>query len=251
MACAVERGARVLRDAAVDDDKRAVRLTLYREDPVEGRSRRADQGAARLDPDLRNRNAVRSRLSRNALGYLANRRRDIERFVVRFGTRLDAESSTDHEPPYWKAPPCKALGRCGKRRGGCQVRLDLADLRADVRVQAGEERCGIFAQHGCRCGLVARMDSEFGVVAAGADERVRARLDADVETEYHLRARSVARETHETSELFDSIHRDKAQPAAARGAELFVGLSGAVQRDALRRKAGPFRRDQLAQRADV
>ncbi len=77
------------------------------------------------------------------------------------------------------------------------------------------------------------------------------RFDADVEAQQNLRRSGVARQAREAREFFDSVHGDAAGSAATDGDELVVVLPGAVQRHALRRKAGALSGDELSERADV
>jgi hypothetical protein len=62
---------------------------------------------------------------------------------------------------------------------------------------------------------------------------------------------SVSRNIRKPLELRDAVDGDAADPSAARGKQLLVGLSCAVQRDASRFESGSLRGHELTQRTDV
>ena len=62
---------------------------------------------------------------------------------------------------------------------------------------------------------------------------------------------SVSRNLRKPLELRDAVDGDAADLSGARGHQLLVGLSRAVQRDALRFESGSLRGHELAQRTDV
>jgi hypothetical protein len=61
----------------------------------------------------------------------------------------------------------------------------------------------------------------------------------------------VSRNVRKSLELRDAVDGDTADPSGARGHQLLVGLSRAVQRNALGFESGSLRRHELAKRTDV
>ncbi len=90
-----------------------------------------------------------------------------------------------------------------------------------MRVQSGEAKIRMRTQDLGGDFLVARVDSELTFVAAGADKRVPAGFDSDVETKDDVDSRSVVADCGEPAELFYAVGDDVAQasrtaPPAAR-----------------------------------
>jgi hypothetical protein len=165
--------------------------------------------------------------------------------------RPNTESAADDETFGEKSASRESLRGVEQRRSVGLKWFGRKDLRANVRVQAGEAKIRMRVQDLGGQFFVANVDSEFAFVAAGADKRVAAGFDSDVETKDDVDSRSVVADCGEPAELFHAVGDDVAQTSRTRGLQLVLRLAGPVKGYSLRRKSGALGRDELAQRADV
>src|SRR5438093_39378 len=129
------------------------------------------------------------------------------------------------------------------------VRVDLADLRADVRVEAVQlELWPREDRAHSRFGCAARdVEAELRVLGSGQQVRVRMSVDAGPDAQEDRRTRIAFRgDASEECDLVEVVDDDAAHAFRARDEQLVLALVVAVKEDPVAGKIGARRRVQLA-----
>ena len=225
----VERGADVVAHPAVDRDVGAHRAAverdlLHRADLVDGDRAGADDRPSRFEREARPAQARRRAFA------LDDRGQPIDGLLRRLGIVAgdvgDAQAAAEVDLVDLDAV------RVADRRGQPDdtVRGDLEaggleDLRADVRVQAGQvqRRCG---QHGCHGALgnpVAQREAELLILVRGGDVFVRVRFHADRHPDEDGLANAVVRgDLREALDLVERVDDDVPDAGVDRADEFGV-----------------------------
>ena len=132
---AVERRARVFRDAAVDDYEGAMRLALHGQDAIERRAGVGDDRASGFDPYRNRAEAAFLRRAANAGRRGGDGRGNVEPFVVAVGIGGHTETAADYDPLALQPEGCKPLG--APRRGPTRSPNRLIRRRFASRYERG------------------------------------------------------------------------------------------------------------------
>ena len=207
-------------------------LHLDVDDPCQQRARRPDDAPAGFEDD---RQAGAADDRQHGLGVFLRGRRD--RAVVR-----DTEAAAEIEVLDRQAVSDEPVGELDDRAGSAPQRLEIHDLRADVRVEADDLDAGAIAHSPAQVARFVDRHAELVGLEAGRNVRMAARVDIRVDADGDAGARlTLARDRVDPFELALRLRVDRLDAQVDGLRQLGAGLADAGEDDLGRDEPGAQR----------